>query len=85
MPCCNAVTSIWGKKMKTATIELDREWSAAMRLRQIRSLGRTLIRYTAIILACVSVLVMGSESQWFPWPNLSAGAVLFFIAWRMNR
>mgnify|MGYP000974197817 CR=1 FL=1 len=72
--------------MKAATIELDRVYAASLKRIQVRSaFFRNLVRYATVTLACVSVLVMGSESQWFPWPNLSAGAVLFFIAWRVNR
>lgn len=71
--------------MKTATIELDREWSAALRLRQFRAMGRTLVRYATVTLACLSILVMGSESQWFPWPNLAAAGVLLLIIWRVNK
>lgn len=71
--------------MRTATIELDRVYAASLKRIQIRSaFFRNLVRYVTVTLACVSVLVMGSESQWFPWPNLAAGAVLGLIAWRVN-
>lgn len=72
--------------MKTATIELDRVYAASLKRIKVRSaFYRTLVRYGTVTLACVSFLVMGSESQWFPWPNLAAGAVLAFIAWRVNK
>jgi len=71
--------------MKTATIELDREWVAALRRAQFRAIGRTVIRYATATLACLSVLVMTSESSWFPWPNLAACGVLGLIVWRANK
>ena len=72
--------------MRTASApcELDREWAAALRRAQLRAVCKTAVRYATVTVACLSVLVMASESQWFPWPNLAAGAVLGLIAWRMN-
>jgi len=71
--------------MKHTTLVLDREWFLASRQERLREVGRTAIRYATVTLACLSILVMGSESPWFPWPNLAAAGVLGLIAWRVNK
>jgi hypothetical protein len=73
--------------MKTANAlcELDREWASALRRSQLRAIGDLAIRYATVTLACLSILVMGSDGTYFPWPNIAASGVLALIAWRATR
>lgn len=73
--------------MKTVNVpcDFDQEWAAALRLRQAKAFGRTLVRYATVTLACVSILVMGSDGPYFPWANIAGAVVLALIAWRTTR
>lgn len=66
--------------MRTATIDMSAE-HAGDRTTAIR---RTVVRYLTVTTAILSFLVVGSESQWFPWPNVAALGVLAVIVWRVN-
>lgn len=71
--------------MKIAEIYLNNSHATPLWWSRIREICKPAVRYAAVTLAVVSVLVMGSDGPYFPWANLSAAGVLAIIAWRMNR
>ncbi len=48
-------------------------------LERVRPTGRTALRFMTCTVTCVSLLVMGSDGPWFPWPNLAGACVLALI------
>lgn len=65
--------------MKAAPIYLNNSHACSLRLSRVREICRPIIRFVSVTLACLSILVMGSENIWFPWPNLGAACVLVMI------
>lgn len=62
--------------MKAVPIYLNNNHTGSLRLPWFRAICRPLIRFATVTLACLSILVMGSENIWFPWPNLAGACVL---------
>jgi uncharacterized protein involved in response to NO len=71
--------------MKTAPIYLNNSHVGSLRLSRVRNICRPIIRFASVALACLSILVMGSENIWFPWPNLAGAFVLAVIVCIFNR
>ena len=71
--------------MKAAPIYLNKSPAGSLWVSRVRDICRPLIRFATVTLACLSILVMGSESIWFPWPNLAAAFALAVIVYIFNR
>ena len=71
--------------MKTATIYLNKSPAGSLWVSRVREICRPVIGFFTVTLAYLSILVMGSENIWFPWPNLAAAGVLALIGWIINR
>ncbi len=65
--------------MRTETIDMH-----ALVGDKTAAIRRVVVRYLTVTTAILSVLVMGSESIWFPWLNVAALGVLAVIVWRVN-
>ena len=66
--------------MRTATIDMS-----ALVGDKTAAIRRVVVRYLTVTLAILAFVVMGSESIWFPWPNVAALGVLAVIVWRVRK
>jgi len=67
--------------MRTETIPIGQSRSMSGSMSRIRVISRSALKCLAIVMAVLSVLVMGSDGPYFPWFNLLGVGVLALCTW----